>query len=101
MTASLSAETIASLKPNEPSAVAPVGWWTFEDGTARDVTGHFPMGELHGNAKIANGKLILDGADSYLLVPAALKPNKQPPADVNAPGESNPEPKEESPIKNQ
>ena len=62
-----------------------MGWWTFEDGTARDLTGHFPMGELHGNAKIADGKLILDGADSYLLVPPALKPEKQTPANARRP----------------
>ena len=58
---SLSAEMVAALRPNEPLTVVPVGWWTFEDGTARDSTGHFPMGELHGKARIANGKLILDG----------------------------------------
>lgn len=64
------AEMIAKLKLGEPSPIRPVGQWTFEDGTARDVTGHFPMGELQGNARINDGKLILDGSDSYLLVPA-------------------------------
>jgi hypothetical protein len=62
--------TIASLKPNERSPIKPMGCWTFEDGTARDVAGTFPMGELRGNAWIDHGKLILDGKDSYLLVPS-------------------------------
>ena len=51
-----------------------------EDGTARDSTGHFPMGELRGNAKIADGKLIHDGAQSYVLVSAAVKPDVEPSA---------------------
>ena len=29
------------------------------------------MGELRGNAKVADGKLVLDGAQSYVFVPAA------------------------------
>ena len=61
---------IASLRPNEPSPIGPVGLWTFEDGTARDSTGHFPLGQLQGNARIAHGKLILDGQESFLVVPA-------------------------------
>lgn len=77
----MSPETVASLKLGEPSPIPPVGWWTFEDGTARDSTGHFPVGELHGNAKITNGKLILDGKDSYLLVPAAMASPSKPAAD--------------------
>lgn len=69
----LSRSTIASLKPNMPSMISPVGCWTFEDGTARDSTEHFPVGELRGNARIEKGKLILDGKDSYLLVPSEFK----------------------------
>ena len=65
----LSPQMIASLRPNEPSPIGPVGQWTFEDGTARDVTGHFPMGLLQGKARIADGKLILDGQGSFLVVP--------------------------------
>jgi beta-fructofuranosidase len=65
-------EAIALLKPNEPSGIRPLGQWTFEDGTARDSMGYFPMGELRGNARIIDGRLILDGGnDSYLLVPPA------------------------------
>ena len=68
----LSAKSVASLKLREPSPIPPVGWWTFEDGTPRDLTGHFPMGELRGNARIAGGELILDGRDSYLYIPSAI-----------------------------
>jgi hypothetical protein len=42
----------------------PVAVWTF-DKNGDDTTG-MVKGELVGNAKIANGKLILDGVDSYL-----------------------------------
>ena len=66
----LSPKIIASLKPNEPSPIGPVGLWTFEHGTARDSTGHFPMGQLQGNARITGGKLVLDGQNSYLVIPA-------------------------------
>ncbi len=63
-------EAIAALRPNEPSSIVSIGCWNFEDGTARDSAGHFSMGELHGNARIDQGKLILDGQDSYLVVPS-------------------------------
>ena len=66
----LSAEAVAAMKPNIPSPIGPIGCWTFEDGTTKDSTKHFPPGVLHGKARIAAGKLILDGKDSYLAVPA-------------------------------
>jgi hypothetical protein len=72
----LTSTTIAALRPNRPSRVGPIACWNFEDGTARDSTGHFPMGELRGNAKIRDGKLILDGSDSYLFVPSTLNETK-------------------------
>ena len=96
----MSPETVASLKPGEPSPIPPVGWWTFEDGTARDSTGHFPVGELHGNAKITNGKLILDGKDSYLLVPAAMALPSKPATDSKPPTLVIPTTKEETKVKN-
>jgi len=66
----LSPQMIALLKPNEPSSIRPVGQWTFEDGTARDVTGHFPMGLMQGKAYIVNGRLVLDGENSCVVIPA-------------------------------
>ncbi|WP_375289472.1 PEPxxWA-CTERM sorting domain-containing protein [Qipengyuania sp.] len=40
--------------------VNPIHMWTFNDGTAKDSVGNLD-GTLHGNAKIENGKLVLDG----------------------------------------
>jgi hypothetical protein len=70
---SLTPSEIASLEPGKPSKIAPIGLWAFENGTTRDATGHFPPGELHGNAQITDGQLILDGNDSYLLIPSATE----------------------------
>jgi hypothetical protein len=59
---------IGALRINEPSVPAPVGWWTFEDGTATDRTGHFPSGILVGDARIAGGRLTLNGTDAFVLI---------------------------------
>ncbi|MFV2069326.1 MAG: LamG-like jellyroll fold domain-containing protein, partial [Pirellulales bacterium] len=64
----LDAATIAALEPNRPSDPEPIGLWTFEDGTAADSTSNFPTGELRGGARIADGKLYLDGKDSYVEI---------------------------------
>jgi hypothetical protein len=69
---SLTQSEVASLTPGEPSAIAPIGLWRFDDGTVRDATGHFPPGQLRGNAKIVDGQLILDGHDSYAFIPSAV-----------------------------
>jgi hypothetical protein len=95
----LSQEDIAALRPNEPSQIAPIGQWTFEDGTARDVTGHFPIGQLCGNARLARGRLVLDGMNSYVLVPSISKPDTEPSVDTQNHGTSNRAPKEESKTK--
>ena len=63
----LSAEQIAALKPNEPSEPKPLAWWSFKDGKAADRMGAFPMVELVGDARVADGKLHLSGAESYLI----------------------------------
>jgi hypothetical protein len=90
---SLSQEEVRSLKPGEPSAIAPIGLWNFRDGTARDAAGHFPPGTLQGNAKISNGQLILDGNGSYLLIPSAgesaVNPNSVPPVSPRPDAEAN------------
>lgn len=64
----LSAEQIASLKPNKPSQPEPWARWDFEDGTPTDKTGHFGDGQLVGNARIVNGHLVLNGKGDYLIV---------------------------------
>lgn len=42
----------------------PIARWSFENG-ARDEAGSV-LGKLHGNAQVANGRLILDGQGSFL-----------------------------------
>lgn len=59
---------IAALRVNQSSTPALVGWWTFEDGTATDRTGHFPAGTLVGDARIDRGRLILNGSDAFMVV---------------------------------
>lgn len=63
----LSAEQIAALKPNKPSEPQPLAWWTFEEGSVRDKMGLFPETLLMGNARVDDGKLVLDGRESYLV----------------------------------
>ncbi len=67
----LDAKTIASLRSNTPSDPKPIGLWTFEDGTATDAMGTFPAGELCGGARIADGKLHLNGKDAYMISESA------------------------------
>jgi hypothetical protein len=55
------------------SRAKPIGRWTFEDGTTKDSAGTFPPGALHGGARVAAGKLHLDGVDDYLHIPASPK----------------------------
>ncbi|NQT16575.1 MAG: GH32 C-terminal domain-containing protein [Planctomycetes bacterium] len=63
----LSAEEIAALVPNRPSEPSPLAWWNFEDDEAADVVKTFPNTKLFGKAKVADGKLVLDGRGSYLV----------------------------------
>jgi len=62
----LNARQIEALAPNKPSDPKPLAWWTFEDGKADDLMKNFPASRLEGNARVANGKLVLDG-NGYLL----------------------------------
>jgi len=72
----LDAQTIAGLQPNKSSDPKPLAQWTFENGTAADSMGTFPVSELHGSARIAEGKLHLDGQFAY--VTASKKPIEVP-----------------------
>jgi len=63
----LDAAAIAALKPNKASEPKPIGRWTFEDGTANDSMKAFPPGQLCGGARIADGKLHLNGSDAYMI----------------------------------
>ena len=73
----LEAAAIAALKPNAPSTPKPIAQWTFEDGTAADTMGLFPPGVLHGGARVADGKLHLNGRDAYVLARRPLVPQSQ------------------------
>jgi hypothetical protein len=64
----LAASDLGKLRLNQPSDPAPIGWWTFEDGTAKDAAGRFPTGVLMGDARIAGGRLSLNGTSAYLLI---------------------------------
>jgi len=82
----LSAEQIAALQPNRTSDPRPLAWWSFEDGTAKDLMGTFPEGKFIGSARIVDGKLILDGKGSYLITPpTAAVPQDQLQASMATP----------------
>ena len=57
---------IASLKPNEKSAIAPLAWWDFEGDRVTDRAGRFGHSAMTDGAKLADGRLVLDGK-SYLV----------------------------------
>lgn len=58
----LDAGEIASLRPNETSAPPPLAWWSFENGKTGDVMNRFPATRIEGSARVADGKLLLDGS---------------------------------------
>ena len=61
----LNPDQIAALVPNQLSDLRPLAWWPFEAGKPDDVMKTFPATGLEGTARVADGKLILDGT-SYL-----------------------------------
>ena len=71
----LDAASVAALRPGEldADAVKPLAQWTFEDGT-QDSMGQLAPGVLRGHARVAEGKLQLDGTDSYMLIEGLYDP---------------------------
>jgi hypothetical protein len=65
----LDAEAVAALRLGEVGVggVSPLAQWTFEDGT-RDSMDRLAPGVLRGHARVADGKLHLDGTDSFMLI---------------------------------
>jgi len=61
----LKADQIAALVPHRPSDPRPLAWWTFAEGRVQDMMKTFPISRLEGNARIVDGRLVLDGS-SYL-----------------------------------
>jgi len=80
----LSAEQIASLKPNRPSTPKPLAWWDFEEGNAKDRMGVFPVSTLVGNCRIAGGRLHLGSGGAYLMAS-----NEEPKAKPDRNNEAN------------
>ncbi len=64
----LDAAALGKLQPNEVAADGPkpIAWWSFEDGKAVDAMKTFGEARLVGKAKIASGRLQLDGG--YLVI---------------------------------
>ncbi|MCY2989519.1 MAG: hypothetical protein NTY19_16835 [Planctomycetota bacterium] len=69
----LSAEQIAGLRPNQPSDPPPFAWWTFDDDTATERMGNFRT-ELTGGARVADGRLHMDGKGACLVARRNLDP---------------------------
>jgi len=57
---------IATLKPNEKSAIDPLAWWDFEGDKVTDRAGRFEHSAMTGGVKLAAGRLVLDGK-GYLV----------------------------------
>jgi len=74
----LDGEAIAKLKPGILTEPKPLGCWTFDEGIARDVMGHYPITQLIGTAKVKDGALVLDGK-GYALVSSRLIAEYGPP----------------------
>jgi len=62
----LDAGQIAALEPNKPSDPRPLAWWSFENGKPDDAMKTFPAVRLAGGARVAGGRLHLEG-DGYLV----------------------------------
>lgn len=62
---------IASLEPGKESDPAPLAWWSFADGRIADRIGRFSETMLFGNARVDNGRLILDGDEDYMVAAPA------------------------------
>lgn len=82
---------IAALKPNAPSEPKPWAWWTFDDTTGRDRSGHFAVSRLADGARIENGRLILDGKQAAFVAAhdagalGAVSPPAVPPSLASLP----------------
>jgi len=83
----LDARQIAALVALQSSDPKPVAWWTFEDGKAEDLMKRFAISRLEGSARIAGGKLVLDGS-GYLWAASNAKqlqvePEEETPFDAS------------------
>jgi len=81
--APLDAKTIASLRPNKISDPKPLAWWSFQDGRTEDRMGTFPNAYLVGGARIADGRLHLDGEHSYMMAGEMVPRHQAARSDMN------------------
>jgi sucrose-6-phosphate hydrolase SacC (GH32 family) len=58
----LARDEIRALRPDQPSAIAPLAWWDFEGAQPRDRAGRFAHHVPCKGARLEGGKLVLDGA---------------------------------------
>lgn len=84
----LAPETIASLRVDEPGGPEPLAWWRFDDGRAVDEMGVFPSTTLAGGARIADGRLHLDGKSGYLLASRETPISRRASVDLSRPDRS-------------
>ena len=75
---------VKKLQPNQPSAIKPYAWWTFEKGQETDRMGRFPFNNLDGGAKIDGGRLLLETGASVLIA-AAQKTAEAAPVEFETP----------------
>jgi len=80
----LTVDEIKKLQPNQPSAIKPYAWWTFEKGQETDRMGRFPFNNLDGGAKIDGGRLVLETGASVLIA-AAQKTAEAAPVEFETP----------------
>ncbi|MBI5685850.1 MAG: GH32 C-terminal domain-containing protein [Verrucomicrobia bacterium] len=87
----LTVEQIAKLKVKAPSEPRPWAWWTFDDLMRADRMGRFTATRLEGGAKVADGRLILDGKKAEFLAAQAgsgfdsVSPPPMPPSLASLP----------------
>ena len=81
----LDAAVLATLKPDSDSGPKPVAKWTFNDEIATDAMGTFLPAELRDGARIAAGRLMLDGTSAYLIAAPAAAPQTLPPPPFRSP----------------
>jgi sucrose-6-phosphate hydrolase SacC (GH32 family) len=56
----LTLDQLKSLKPNEASDIEPYAWWDFEGDEIKEKTGRYLLNLLGQEAKLGNGRLVLD-----------------------------------------
>lgn len=95
----LSADELATLRPNIEGAIKPWAWWNFEQPTAVDQTGRWIASRLSGGAILKGGRLILNGKgatfsaarsqDQFALDQFALNLHLVHPGADSSPGDPN------------